>query len=187
MAMAKEEELQASDEAPVPAPRRRFRKLRGALLTILLGTLGLAGGLVAAMGPRDALALIAGAPDPTAEMAAGEAAGHGAAGQKLVVTPFQEIIVNITATTATGRQTTRFLKMNIALVYDGMAVGSENVEARKLYLRDSFQDYLRQLGERDVQGSYGIAMLKSELLRRARAISASEAPQDILISDLIVQ
>jgi flagellar FliL protein len=61
------------------------------------------------------------------------------------------------------------------------------VEARKLYLRDSFQDYLRQLGERDVQGSYGIAMLKSELLRRARAISASEAPQDILISDLIVQ
>jgi flagellar FliL protein len=186
MAVAKEEETAAPDEAPVPAPRRRFRKLRGALLTILLGTLGLAGGLVAAMGPRDALALITGGAAPSAEMAEAEAAGHGAA-ESLVVTPFQEIIVNITATTATGRQTTRFLKMNIALVYDGMAEGSGNVEERKLYLRDSFQDYLRQLGERDVQGSYGIAMLKSELLRRARAIAASDAPRDILISDLIVQ
>jgi flagellar FliL protein len=187
MALAKEEEAAAPDEAPVPAPRRRFRKLKGALLTILLGTLGLAGGLVAAMGPRDALALITGAPAPAAEMAEADTAGHGAAAQSLVVTPFQEIIVNITATTATGRQTTRFLKMNIALVYDGMAEGAGHVEERKLYLRDSFQDYLRQLGERDVQGSYGIAMLKSELLRRARAIAASDAPQDILISDLIVQ
>jgi flagellar FliL protein len=139
------------------------------------------------MGPRDALALMTGAPLSDAGMAAGDEATPQAAGQALIVTPFKEIIVNITATTATGRQTTRFLKMNLALVYDGMAEGSENVEARKLYLRDSFQDYLRQLGERDVQGSYGIAMLKTELLRRARAISASEAPQDILISDLIVQ
>jgi len=54
-------------------------------------------------------------------------------------------------------------------------------------MRDSFQDYLRQMTERDLQGTIGLVTLKAELLRRARAITESEAPREILISDLIVQ
>ena len=72
------------------------------------------------------------------------------------------------ATTATGRKTSRFMKLNIALVYDEAMPGADHVEGRRLYLRDSFQDYLRQLTERDLQGSHGLATMKNELLRRAR-------------------
>ena len=89
--------------------------------------------------------------------------------------------------TITGRQTTRFLKLNLALAYDNRVSGAENIESRKLFLRDSFQEYLRQLNENDLQGSIGLVRLKSELLRRARAISDSAAPQEFLIADLIVQ
>lgn len=202
--MAKAKEEQATVEADAAPPPRRRRRFLGPIATILLGLVGMAGGLVAAMGPSDAISLLTGG-SPAAEQAEGHetadnshaapaqdgghgaASGHGSAGPKLMVTPFKEMIVNITATTASGRQTTRFLKLNVALVYDEAAAGGANIEARKLYLRDSFQDYLRLLTERDLQGSYGLAMLKTELLRRARAISGSEAPQDILISDLIVQ
>ncbi|MCR8550513.1 flagellar basal body-associated FliL family protein [Salipiger sp. P9] len=177
------------------APRKKGRLLRVvALLAICL--LALAGGLVAAVGPQRALALFGGGEaDPAATHeteaaahAAPEAVGHGATTQKnIVVTPFKEIIVNITSTTATGRQTTRFLKLNLALAYDTRLPGAENIEERKLFLRDSFQDYLRQLNESDLQGTIGLVRLKSELLRRARAISDSDAPQEFLIADLIVQ
>ena len=39
----------------------------------------------------------------------------------------------------------------------------------------------------DAQIEDGLVRLKSELLRRARAISDSDAPQEFLIADLIVQ
>lgn len=54
-------------------------------------------------------------------------------------------------------------------------------------MRDSFQEYLRQLNESDLQGSIGLVRLKAELLRRARVIAESEAPQQFLIADLIIQ
>ena len=155
---------------------------------VLLGIVALIGGLMAAVGFDSAKSLVTGGGET--EIAAEEHAAPmppAEPGKNIVVTPFQEIIVNISATTTTGRQTTRFLKLNTALVYDESQPGARNVEERKPYLRDSFQDYLRQLSERDVQGSAGLATLKAELLRRARTISGSEAPQDILISDLIVQ
>lgn len=163
-------------------------------------------GIAAALGPERAMALLTGTPPATAEPDAAPAPehdtaaatdghtgddGHGATpagpAEKIVVTPFKEIIVNISATTATGRETSRFLKLNLALVYDEALPGAADIEPRKLFLRDSFQEYLRQLNEVDLQGSVGLVNLKSELLRRARAISDSEAPQEILIADLIVQ
>ena len=101
--------------------------------------------------------------------------------------PFKEIIVNITDVTASGRRTTRFLKLNVALIYDEAAPGAANVAARQLYMRDSFQDYLRQLTVRDLQGSIGLVTLKAELLRRARTISGSDAPAEMLVADLIIQ
>ncbi|MCA0964113.1 flagellar basal body-associated protein FliL [Salipiger bermudensis] len=187
-----------SQDAKTPKKKTLLR----VLALLLLCVAALAGGFVASVGPQGALKLVGLAGESKDDAAASDEAaadghgdGHGAAasshaglpGEHIVVTPFQEIIVNITATTATGRQTTRFLKLNLALAYDTRISGAENIESRKLFLRDSFQEYLRQLNENDLQGSIGLVRLKSELLRRARAISDSDAPQEFLIADLIVQ
>lgn len=117
----------------------------------------------------------------------GKSDGHGEAKPTMSVTPFKEIIVNISATTATGRTTSRFMKLNVALVYDERKEGADRIEERRLFLRDSFQDYLRQLTEQDLQGSLGLVLVKEELLHRARTITESRAPSEILIADLIVQ
>ena len=165
------------------------RKLVSVALIAIVGIAALIGGLVAAMGYSDAVALVTGshsAPE-VASGGTGDVSEPAKSGESVVITPFKEIIVNITATTATGRQTSRFLKLNTALVYDEKAPGADHIEERKDFVRDAFQDYLRQLSERDVQGSAGLAILKAELLRRARSISGSDAPQEILISDLIIQ
>ncbi|EAQ02171.1 hypothetical protein OB2597_21141 [Pseudooceanicola batsensis HTCC2597] len=165
------------------------------VLIAVVGLVALIGGLVAAMGFDDALALATGGGSDTHEAAPEVTKNDSVAithssqksAETVVVAPFKEIIVNIHATTATGRQTTRFLKLNAALVYDETLPGAAHVEERMVFVRDAFQDYLRQLSERDVQGSAGITILKAELLRRARSVSDSEAPREILISDLIVQ
>lgn len=171
-----------------------------AVLVLLLLCLGGAiGGLTLALGTdklRAALTGAAGGGEPaTAEGkdqgAAAPEAGKGAEttrpANEMAVTPFREIIVNINATTATGRTTSRFMKLNIALVFDDQVEGAERIEERRLFLRDSFQDYLRQLTERDLQGTLGLITIKQELLRRARVITESDAPHEILIADLIVQ
>lgn len=169
-----------------------------AVLVLLLLCLGGAiGGLTLALGTdklRAALTGAAGGGEPTmAEGATAPESGYGAEtpppppANEMAVTPFREIIVNINATTATGRTTSRFMKLNIALVFDDQAEGAERIEERRLFLRDSFQDYLRQLTERDLQGTLGLITIKQELLRRARVITESDAPQEILIADLIVQ
>ena len=169
------------------APRKGGGLLRVVMLLVAC-LAALAGGLVVSIGPDRALALLTSQPEiaPEADVAAAPKQAS-APEAPIVVTPFQEIIVNIASTTATGRQTTRFLKLNIALAYDSAMPGAENIEARKLFLRDSFQEYLRQLNESDLQGSIGLVRLKSELLRRARVISDSDAPQQFLIADLIIQ
>ncbi|MCA0942312.1 flagellar basal body-associated FliL family protein [Yangia mangrovi] len=178
-----------------------------ALAIALACVVALLAGLVAAAGPARLSALISGTDAQEGGSAVHtDVSGHGAAPgpasgassytqlmdmpkqpENIIVLPFQEIIVNITATTATGRQTSRFLKLNLALVYDNALPGAATIETRQLFMRDSFQDYLRQLNESDLQGSIGIARLKGELLRRARAITDSEAPQEFLIADLIIQ
>ncbi|WP_276154463.1 MULTISPECIES: flagellar basal body-associated FliL family protein [unclassified Sulfitobacter] len=116
--------------------------------------------------------------------------GHGAKPKtevKMPVMPFPEIIVNVTDTGPQGGQTSRFLKLNMLMVYDETAEGADRLIAREIYLRDSFQDFLRQLHVSDLSGSYGLAMLKTELLRRARAVGHTDAPHEILIADMVVQ
>ncbi|MCB1342147.1 MAG: flagellar basal body-associated FliL family protein [Pseudooceanicola sp.] len=126
------------------------------------------------------------APAPAAEGGHGEAAAPKPVNE-MAVTPFKEIIVNISATTATGRVTTRFMKLNVALVYDETLAGADRIEERRLFIRDSFQDYLRLLTEQDLRGSLGLVVVKQELLHRARTVTESLAPQEILVADLIVQ
>lgn len=175
---------------------------RKPLVFVLVGVVSLlclAGGVTLALGPSQVVGMLTGgteehadsdehAPEEQEVAKDGHDDGHGgdeSAG--LTVLPMDEMIVNITATTATGRQTSRFLKLGLALVYDPAVPGAAQVEERMVYLRDSFQDYLRQLSERDLQGTMGLVSVKTELLRRARAISGSDAPQELLVSDLIVQ
>ncbi len=104
-----------------------------------------------------------------------------------VVAPFKEIIVNITSITARGEATSRFLKLNISLVYNPHMEGADRLSERQVFIRDSYIDFLRQLNERDLSGSAGIAQLKSELLHRARSLAETEAPQEILIADMVIQ
>ena len=108
-------------------------------------------------------------------------------GADMVVMPFDEMIVNITATAASGRQTSRFLKLDLALVYDKTQDEGGLVEMRHVFLRDAFQDYLRQLAERDLDGTLGLVTVKGELLRRARAIAGNDAPHEVLIMGLVIQ
>ena len=168
------------------------------ILLVLLSVLALGGGLVAAVGPARIMELAglgggdeAGAPDDAeageVDAASKDAPSPLATDPSRMAMPFEEIIVNITATTASGRQTSRFLKLEIALIYDQATPGAARLQERKVYMRDSFQDYLRTLDERDLRGSLGLADLKSELLRRARAVSGGEAPREILVSDMIIQ
>ena len=160
------------------------------VLAVVLSLSALAGGLVVSMGTEGVVALFNGeteTPDieESHEMEAQE--NPELSNVSLVVDPLKEIIVNITSITETGRKSSRFLKLNLALVFDEHAEGAENVLERKVYIRDAFQNYLRQLTERDLSGTIGIVRLKSELLRRARAVTESEAPQGVVISDIIVQ
>jgi flagellar FliL protein len=191
------------------------KKIAFSALFTVLGVCGAVGGMYLTPGGKAGLYELAGLdPDATvdpeeeiqgmtvghgaeAEQHAADEGGHGAAAgghgapapgpAEFAVSPFKEIIVNINATTATGRVTSRFMKLNVALVYDATVEGAERVEERRLFLRDSFQDYLRQLEERDLRGSIGLATVKQELLHRARVITESESPQEMLVSDLIVQ
>ena len=150
-----------------------------------------AGGMALSMGPAAFLSLFGGSSEAQDEAGAPGHAPHSSAqgtdATPLEMLPVDEMIVNITALTLSGRKTSRFLKIDAAILYDPAIPGAGEIPERYLYIRDSFQDYMRQLGESDLEGSAGLARLKSELLRRARAVSGSEAPRDILIADMVIQ
>ena len=182
-------------------------------LFLLVAPLLVIGGVVLAIGTQRAMALVGLGGVPTAEAAteaAGEHGDHTSAADAhgddtddshgggdgdtpamtqadMPLLPFPEMIVNVTDTTADGRQTSRFLKVNLLLVFDDSVEGADRLVSRELYLRDTFQGFLRSLNVADLYGSAGMAMLKSELLRRARAVAHTDAPRDILISDLVIQ
>ena len=102
------------------------------------------------------------------------------------VMELDEMIVNITGTTTSGRKTSRFLKVKVSLVF-ASSEDEGKITSRKAFIRDSFQDYLRQLDEKELIGTLGFTNLKVELLKRAKAIINSDEITDILISDLVVQ
>lgn len=173
------------DTASGVRPRRRIIAIVG---LALLSVVALGGGLIAAVTPSALRVLLAG-DGPAGEVAAplADDAPAPLAGANLVVMPFDEMIVNITATTDSGRQTSRFMKLDLALVYDQTQDSAGLVETRHIFMRDAFQDYLRQLTDRDIEGTLGLVTLRSELLRRARAIAGSNAPHELVILGIVVQ
>jgi len=185
-----------------------MKKTVAILAIALLSVLAAAGGVALAIGPSAALKLVGLGGDEVVEAATEkgddyaevEGAKEGKDGDKegkdgkskdpkgkMPVMPFPEIIVNVTDTGPKGGKTSRFLKLNMLMVYDDTLEGADRLVAREVYLRDSFQDFLRQLHVSDLSGSYGLAMMKTELLRRARAVGHTEAPREILIADMVVQ
>lgn len=165
------------------------RKLFMILGLVVLSVVAVGGGLVAAIGPSGLRAMLSG--DPAVEDLAApqqeDMSPPPPPGADLVVMAFEEMIVNISATTESGRQTSRFLKLDLALVYDRKQDPDGLVETRHIFLRDAFQDYLRQLADRDLDGTHGLVTVKGELLRRARAIAGSKAPHEVLITGLVIQ
>lgn len=61
------------------------------------------------------------------------------------------------------------------------------LDGKQSHIRDAFIEYLTQVSEPEISGSSGMANLRAELLRRARAVTGSEAPKAILIQDYIIQ
>ena len=178
-----------------------MKKTVAILAIALLCAVAAIGGAALAIGPSVMMQMVGLGGDPAteddqkyAEADKGkdgkvEAPGEGdkVKKAKLPVMPFPEIIVNVTDTGPQGGKTSRFLKLNMLMVYDDTLEGADRLVAREIYLRDSFQDFLRQLHVNDLSGSYGLAMLKTELLRRARAVAHTDAPREILIADMVVQ
>ena len=104
--------------------------------------------------------------------------------------PIGRITVNVAAAVALGEKRTRYLVIEPTLVYASeFDTASTNGGMAELQttLRDSFIEYLSQLHENDVYGSAGLAELRAELLRRAKLVSQSEAPMNILLQDFVLQ
>lgn len=110
-------------------------------------------------------------------------------GQALL--PLGRITVNVGAAGALSEKRTRFLVIEPTLLYaasfDTGAEGAKDMPDQLPALRDSFIEYLSQLHENDVYGSAGLADLRAELLRRARLVTASDAPISILLQDFVLQ
>lgn len=120
---------------------------------------------------------------PAAASGTGHGTGHG---EPEAVATLEDIVVDITARTVSGEPARRFLKARLALVYPGEDAAGRGA-ARLVHLRDAFTDYLRQLDERDLSGSAGLALLRADLLHRARVVLGPDAPLEVLVSDLVVQ
>lgn len=103
------------------------------------------------------------------------------------VLEFEEIVTNINGFDAKGRPTKAFLKLSLVLVFRPEPGAAKKMAARQPFMRDLFTGYARSLTETDVRGMAGILNVKAELLKRARAAAGNDLPQEILISDLIVQ
>ena len=175
-----------TDDAPAPKSRRKL--ILAAAAVLVLVALGGGGYVFLSSGPSEEMAEKPKEPEKKrAEDKPMDDGTAAAVNQQYAVAPFKEIIVNISSITINGQASSRFLKLNIALVYDPNAEGAERIEERQIYIRDSFVEFLRQVTERDLNGSAGLAFLKSELLHRVRLLAESDAPKDLLIADLVIQ
>lgn len=182
----KDDAVSGDDDAPAKKPRRKI--ILAAVAVLALAAAGGGAYFMLGAGPDEEMAEKAEeAESEHAEKDMGEDGQAAAIKEKYAVAPFKEIIVNISSITINGQASSRFLKLNIALVYDPTAEGADRIAERQIYIRDSFVEFLRQVTERDLNGSAGLAFLKSELLHRVRLLSESDAPKDLLIADLVIQ
>lgn len=99
---------------------------------------------------------------------------------------FDDLTTNIRGFDLNGKPVRSFLKLSVVMVYSPEPEAEKLLKSRQAFTRDLFNAYIRSLTEADLRGGSGILVIKSELLRRARAAAGNELPTEILITDLIV-
>lgn len=183
----------ASPEAPAESSEKRNGMRRKLLLGLFLGGLflsGLAGGSLAYLGPDRLMSAIQGgaatepvSPEMTAGVETGDAKEPAGSGMSEVFL-MEDHIVNLVGE---GSGPERFVRVRLAVVYDPSVMPIGTLQERKAHLRDAFHGFLSQLTERDLEGSYGLTMLKEELKRRAVAVAGGRGVREVLITDLVIQ
>ena len=94
----------------------------------------------------------------------------------------EELLVNLNV----GSKRPSFLKVTISLeVANELQIPV--VERNMPRVRDSFQTYLRELRQEDLQGSAGLYRLREELLLRVNKIVYPAKVNDILFGEILVQ
>ncbi|MCE3232569.1 MAG: flagellar basal body protein FliL [Rickettsiaceae bacterium] len=94
----------------------------------------------------------------------------------------EEFVVNLNV----GSKRPSFLKMTVSLELGG-ELQIPRVEEKMPRIRDSFQVYLRELRQEDLQGSSGLYRLREELLLRINKIVYPAKVNDILFKEILVQ
>lgn len=100
---------------------------------------------------------------------------------------FEDIVTNISTDAKTGDAKKAFLKLSVILVYRPDSGARELIESRQPFMRDLFTTFARSLTEAEIRGAAGLMVVKSELLKRARAATGNNLPQDVLIKNIIIQ
>jgi len=161
--------------------------LRTLLIVGGLFLLGLAGGGVMMIGPDRLMAMVSGTADappaPEGEAAPATRGADDLAGGSTVFM-MDDHIVNLVSGSGPS---TRFARVRVAVVYNPTLMPIGTLQEKKPYLRDAFHGFLSQLTERDLEGSFGLVMIKEELLRRARVVAGGSGIREILITDLVIQ
>ncbi len=93
-----------------------------------------------------------------------------------------EFIVNLNV----GSKRPSFLKMTVSLEIPGESQ-VPRIEEKMPRIRDSFQVYLRELRQEDLQGSAGLYRLREELLLRINKVVYPAKVNDILFKEILVQ
>lgn len=186
-----------SPETPSPSSEMRGGLRRKLLVGLLLGGLflaGLAGGSLAYFGPDRLMAAIGGGAgtDPFASgvPAEGQTGGPAQADAEPAESGMSEVFLmedHIVNLVGAGSGPERFVRVRLAVVYDPALMPIGTLQERKAHLRDAFHGFLSQLTERDLEGSYGLTMLKEELKRRAVAVAGGRGVREVLITDLVIQ
>lgn len=102
--------------------------------------------------------------------------------QKTIYFDMEEFLVNLNNP---GNQVS-FLKTIITLEIPNQAVMGE-VQDNMPKIRDTFQVYLREMRNSDLQGSAGLQRLRAELLLRVNSILEKGKVTNILFKEIIVQ
>jgi flagellar FliL protein len=182
----------ANDETAPPEPKKRRRFAFGKRLMVIgfavVLPVAVLGGLAASGGFQSVIKLVTGSSKDEGKKASKDLKLTDAAlpynpDAPTVLLPVGEIIVNMAP--APGQAKGRFLKIGVGLVIDQTV--EEASKQKTPYIKDSFQEFLRQMDDGEVAGTAGLIRLRMELLRRSRAILGDNAVREVLITDLLVQ
>lgn len=149
------------------------------LLVVGLLLLALTGGGGAA---AYLLGLWPGAESGSAHAAGSVEAKPVPAPRKVTFVDLPDLLVNLRA----SDRRPRFLKLRLALEVGDEQVG-ETVRSLTPRVMDSFQLYLRSLGEHELDGPRGLQMLKDEMLARINHALAPARVDDVLVKEMLIQ